>query len=97
MPKGQRVTNPAPALPGVEAAPSTAFFEQWVVQNANLFTLVYRVDRQNQREEHPTLSAAIAKRADNPRGMIYAVMANGRNVMISPADYPKMLKLRGEQ
>lgn len=97
MKRSVRVQKTSPMLPETPGL-STAEFEAWVVSHADYFTLTFKVGPgEVQRQEHETLTAAIAKRAGNPRGMVYAVMNSGRSVMIAPTQYDQFLILRGEK
>lgn len=97
--KGKRVTRPEPQP--MMAPPSitkTDEWEQWVVQHADHFTVVWKSGPGRMESmRFPTLAKAISYANESPRRMVYAVMNVGRSVMVGPKQYQAFLQIRGEQ
>lgn len=80
-------------------------WEQTVFLNAAHFVVILVIPRESRaRQNFPTFPQALHSagviargREDGRKPMIYAVTASGRSVMLSEADYPRLLKLWEEK
>ena len=94
--RAERISRPVELMPASsQEVTSVREYENWVIKRADYFTCVIKHGpAPKEREEFPTLAEAIAQRGGNPKAMVYAVMNEGRSVMIGPAQFDEALSIR---
>lgn len=88
----------AQEIPASEYPSRRCEFDDQIILAANMFTVARFLGRgQFERRAFDTLTAALNDAWRDPRAMVYAVRADGRDALIPRDQWAHYLRARGEQ